>query len=163
MFVIRLTYYSRNQIDHSAGSAIRELGAILEASSKNNNAAGLTGALVFDERWFLQTLEGRRTAVWNTFKRIEADERHSNVMVVDARNIRERIFENWWLALVKPDGSDREILATFLRNGHLKPDEMTSEQILELMAHLSKIGSSRRLAPSFSDRFRARESILSYE
>jgi len=163
MFVMRLTYFSRNQIDSSDGSVLRELGTILEASSKNNNASGLTGALVFDERWFLQTLEGERTAVRNTFKRIEADERHSNITIVDARNIHDRIFGSWWLALVQPGSENRESLGAFLRDGNLKPDEMTSGQILELMIHLSKTGSSRRLDPLFSERLKERENVPLYE
>jgi hypothetical protein len=162
MFAIRLTYFSRSQIDHGGRSTLHELGTILEASTRNNNEFGLTGALVFDERWFLQTLEGKRTAVWNTFRRIEADERHSDVTVVDARNIHERIFGSWWLAFLQ-SGDEYENIGNFLKDGNFNPSEMTSGQVLELMIRLSKIGTSRRLAPLFSERLKESAHIHSYE
>ena len=56
----RLIYYSENHLGASDGKMIRDLNAILDTSNRNNEKAGITGALVLDTVWFMQILEGER-------------------------------------------------------------------------------------------------------
>lgn len=147
MAITRLIYFSENQIDPGAGSVVRQLSNILSASTRNNRPLGLTGALVFDDMWFLQALEGKRDVVWKTFKRIEHDERHSNVMLVEVTDVPNRVFGNWWMGLAQLDAVSGPAFEPYLQDGRLKPDAMTAQQILALMTDLSKIGLSRELVP----------------
>jgi hypothetical protein len=86
MPLTRLTYYSENQLDPAQGSVVAQLAKILSASNRNNKPGNITGALVFDDLWFLQVLEGDREDVWHTFERIKDDERHSRVTLADVRH-----------------------------------------------------------------------------
>lgn len=97
--------------------------------------------------WFLQALEGQRDVVWKTFKRIEEDERHSDVMIVEVTDVPTRLFGNWWMGLAQLDEGTAPTFKPYLQDGRLKPHEMTAQQILALMIDLSKIGLSRELLP----------------
>lgn len=146
MAITRLIYYSENQIDPTKSSVIKELGNILSASNRNNKPLGLTGALVFDDRWFLQVLEGDRGPVWQTLRHIEDDERHSNIVVVEAKEVPDRIFGSWWMGLATRSNLTADAFAPFLQGGVLRPNEMRADDILSLMISLAKTGLSRKLA-----------------
>jgi hypothetical protein len=146
MAITRLIYFSENQLNPLDGPVVRQLGNILKTANGHNKAVGLTGALVFDDLWFLQVLEGDRAAVWTTFKRIEADERHSHVVVVEVKDVPGRIFGNWWMGLIQRGKDNEETFSPYLRDGKLRPSEMTADQILALMTTLANRGLSREMA-----------------
>lgn len=146
MPLTRLIYYSENQIDPSKSSVLSELGSILSASNRNNKGLDLTGALVFDDQWFLQTLEGERARVWETLRRIEEDERHSNIVVVEAREVPTRIFGSWWMGLATRNAATAKTFAPFLKRGALRPEEMSADAVLQLMIGLAQTGLTRKLA-----------------
>ena len=146
MTITRLTYYSQNHIDPALGSAIGVLSDILSASNKNNKPLGLTGALVFDDQWFLQILEGEREKVWRTFERIREDERHTDVIVAEVIETEARIFGNWWMGLATRNRDTESIFAAFSTNGRLDPRIMSAGQMLALMTEVSRLGLSRKLA-----------------
>ena len=146
MSVTRLVYVSENQIDTGRGSVVKQLGEIMLASKRNNERLGLTGALVFDDMWFLQVLEGERRAVWRQFERINADERHSDVLLVEMREVDARLFGNWWMGLATRTPATEGLFAPFSRNGRLMADAMSARDILTLMVALTRHGLSRELA-----------------
>lgn len=145
MPLIRLTYFSENQIDPAAGSAVRILGQILGASNKYNQKSGITGALVFDDQWFVQSLEGDRSKVWATFDRIRKDPRHSDVVIAEVVDLQSRIFANWWMGLATRTAATEHAFAPYLLRGRLDPREMTASDMLSLMKALSQIGLHREL------------------
>jgi hypothetical protein len=152
MSITRLIYYSENQIVRGDVSVLGQLGGILRSANRNNRASGLTGALIFDELWFIQTLEGNREAVWRTFQRICEDERHANVVLVEMREVEDRRFGNWWMGFATRDGRTEAAFAPYLRNGHLSPPTMSADMMLDLMLELAKVGLSRELAnPAVKD------------
>ncbi len=53
----RLVYHSENHLGAVGGTMIADLNAILDVSNRNNEKAGITGALLFDTLWFVQILE----------------------------------------------------------------------------------------------------------
>ncbi|MET7243905.1 BLUF domain-containing protein [Methylobacterium sp. EM32] len=96
----RLVYASRNLIqgpDHEVTAALRQ---ILDASQRNNRAAGVTGALMFNGGAFAQVLEGPRAGVEETFERIQRDERHGDVTVLQCGPAETRGFPDWSMAFV---------------------------------------------------------------
>ena len=147
MSVTRLVYVSENQIDPASGSVVRELSRILSASNRNNKPLGLTGALVFDDLWFLQAIEGERSRVWSTFERIKGDPRHADVTLVDVRDTGERVFGNWWMGLAKRDAANEAIFRPYLKGNLLQPRTMSGASILSLMVELARVGLARELAP----------------
>src|SRR6516164_5399247 len=58
MIIVRLTYYSRNLLDRLGGPIREGINDILIESVANNRCDDVTGALIYDKRWFAQTLEG---------------------------------------------------------------------------------------------------------
>ena len=145
MSFARLIYISENQMDSTRGSMVRQLGAILSVSNRNNEAAGITGALVFDDNWFLQALEGERRAVWKTFERIEEDDRHAGTHIVELIEAERRLFGNWWMGVATRTAATEEAFRPHMRNGLFAPQGMSAQHILDLMLRLSRVGLHREM------------------
>lgn len=76
-------------------NTLQALREIVKASNRNNRASGITGFLIFDGETFLQILEGVRSQVEITYRRISADPRHHNATTLLARQIDQRDFVDW--------------------------------------------------------------------
>ena len=83
-----------------ASAAVRhfetaELTDLLQAARKHNDAAGLTGMLLYTEGSFFQVLEGCPDAVEALYARIELDKRHDQVTKLVTEAITRRSFAQW--------------------------------------------------------------------
>lgn len=77
-----------------------EVDRMLATARRRNPEAGVTGALLFNEDWFVQLLEGDREAVHATYNRIAEDPRHEAVeLLVDMANAA-RLFPEWSMGFV---------------------------------------------------------------
>jgi hypothetical protein len=144
----RLIYFSENQLDPRKGSALSQLSQILQASNRNNRAANITGALVFDDLWFIQALEGDRTQILATFERLKDDERHSNATLVELNGVDSRMFGNWWMGLATRKEANARAFAPYLHEGRLRPALMTGQQVLGLICEVAKLGLTREILTS---------------
>ena len=147
MPLCRLVYISENNLDPLQGSVVRQLSSILAASNHNNRTSRISGALIFDDMWFLQALEGERQTVWRKYERIREDERHANVVLVEMVEIDRRLFGNWWMGLAKRTEETEHLFAPHLRNGRFQADAMAAKEIVALMEALSVFGLQRDIAP----------------
>ena len=125
----RLVYYSTiSQI--ITMTAIRQ---IIAKSIGNNEAKEITGALYFNEHYFIQVLEGDRTQITLLFNKICLDERHQNVTLIDFSSISHRSFVDWAMLYLKKDTvAETEIL----KEANITAfdlDRITSENILEFL------------------------------
>ncbi len=92
--LFRLAYtstYRAGRVD----SELSALRAILSVSRKNNEAADVTGYLIFDGDSFIQVLEGPRAALEATMARISVDDRHRDVSVLGTQPAEDRMFREW--------------------------------------------------------------------
>jgi hypothetical protein len=96
----QLVYYSRNAASRDEAVFAADVESILAASRRNNQAAGITGALLFNAGVFAQVLEGPLGAVEDTFERIQQDERHGDVSLLALEPIARRSFSNWAMGFV---------------------------------------------------------------
>ena len=96
--LLTLAYISRGALDPNEGLAQLELLNILLTSRRNNERAGITGAMVLDHGCFAQVLEGPQDAVESTFERIECDPRHRGITVLYVRPLARRNFAKWSMA-----------------------------------------------------------------
>ncbi|RYG28944.1 BLUF domain-containing protein, partial [bacterium] len=96
----QLVYYSRNETSGDDASFTDEVHSILKASCRNNEAVGITGALLFNAGVFAQVLEGPLEAVEATFERIQQDPRHGDVSLLALEPIAHRSFTNWAMGFV---------------------------------------------------------------
>lgn len=69
--------------------------SILFTSKEENRQHGVTGVLLATETHFLQVLEGRLEDVNDTFMRIAADSRHSEIRLICFHPVSEKLFPDW--------------------------------------------------------------------
>jgi hypothetical protein len=133
MGIFRIVYFSENHLDYldyDADGVKAQLETILKSSQSNNERDGITGALIFDDLWFIQVLEGDRETVWKTFDRIRSDGRHHGVTIVDARDVEAREFGEWSMALITRNAGTAALLDEFGPNGKMSVRSMKIEGFL---------------------------------
>ena len=101
----RLVYLSRNEILGDEHAVSTEITQILRTARKYNIKQDVTGALMFNAGCFAQVLEGEKDQIQSIFDRIEKDERHSSVVILDFSPVQSRIFPEWSMAYIGEDDS----------------------------------------------------------
>ena len=89
--LLQITYVSRSTERFTA----RDLPDLVTASSRNNEAKGITGALYFSDGRFIQVLEGDERRVIPLYGSIMQDPRHTDVETVSIRPLTSRRFGEW--------------------------------------------------------------------
>ena len=79
-----------------------DLVRLAEEAALKNAEQDVTGLLLHHDGSFIQALEGPPPAVRSLMRKIRADERHSNVMVLLEEEVEEREFGNWGMCLIDP-------------------------------------------------------------
>lgn len=130
--LFRILYCSRNSILGQQGAFAVELDRILASSRVNNARSGVTGALMYNEGYFAQVLEGPLEAVQQTFERIQCDERHDEVVVLQAVDVEERLFGIWDMAMVV--AGDPAATSAALARVLAQPDARAGAEVLALLA-----------------------------
>lgn len=97
----RLVYRSRSRIPSDDRSVA--LADIFSEARANNKRAGITGALLVTDHWFVQALEGDESAVRGLYERIAKDARHDEVTVLET-TAAARVFGRWAMAQVSSVG-----------------------------------------------------------
>jgi hypothetical protein len=100
--VFRLIYRSKSKIP--AAKLDAELGNILRIARAKNTGLGITGALLYYDGWFAQTLEGGEKAVRTLYAHIEKDARHASVQLCEEGAAKPRAFSRWAMAMVGEHG-----------------------------------------------------------
>lgn len=104
--LFRIIYASRNRLPGSDEEVARQVDEILATSRRNNAPNGVGGVLLFNNGCFFQVLEGTFAAVSATFERIQRDDRHDQVVVLEAGYPDERRFADWSMAFVGANAAD---------------------------------------------------------
>lgn len=115
--LFRMVYCSRSIRGSDDGPS---LARILATSRRNNARDGLTGALLALDGSFAQVLEGEFEAVQRTFERIQVDERHEDVILLQAHITGARLFGGWAMGLASPDdpaSAHRVVRAAQIQSG----------------------------------------------
>lgn len=134
----RLVYVSHNFIPGDETQVKDEIKQILEASQRNNAKVGVTGALMFNSGCFTQILEGGRDAVSTVFERIQRDERHSDVVVLEFGEAQERDFAQWSMGFVGSDGEPLECLKEIVASTNFDEAAMTHRDIYQSIYEIMK-------------------------
>ena len=88
----------------------KDVFKIIETSSRNNLARGVTGFLLHDGDRFLQLLEGPPLEVEGLVAHIERDERHSEMEVLSRTSASEHWFPEWSMKQLISFGSEPAIV-----------------------------------------------------
>ena len=76
-----ILYVSNSALGYSIDHQGR-IGELVDKWRRWNNSVGITGAIVFTERHFVQLIEGPEAAIGELFAHIRADKRHTGVKVI---------------------------------------------------------------------------------
>ena len=136
MSVYNLVYSSMAELDASKTSDIAMIDEILATARERNTKVDVTGALLFTEGRFVQTLEGNRDAVRETYLRIAEDPRHSQVEILSAQFSDRRRFKQWSMAFV----GDCEALRARFKDEPLAAlgKQAAGDALLDLMLELAR-------------------------
>lgn len=134
MFLTRLIYVST--ITDNFGSS--SLEDILKIGRANNSNNGITGMLCFKNKFFIQCLEGSRTAVNATYNRIIKDQRHCNVILLEYSPIEVREFNDWCMGYIPTSKFTDPLILKFSKSSEFTPYDMTGSSVYKLMLEFKK-------------------------
>ena len=89
--MLQLIYVSAATVEFS----VADLQQLLAGARENNESLGVSGMLLFHEGSFLQVLEGDEDVVLALYRKIEQDDRHTNVKMLLRSEVDERSFGDW--------------------------------------------------------------------
>ncbi len=72
-----------------------ELENLFKFILETNPTMNITGALLQNNNFFLQVLEGDKEIIKNLFEKIRRDKRHTGVLLILNQKIEKRIFKNY--------------------------------------------------------------------
>jgi hypothetical protein len=136
VILIRLTYFSRNRLDVFNGPMEERIDELLAASIANNRRDDITGALVWDSKWFAQILEGREGVVSRAFERILRDPRHADVSLVCMQPIKERALPDCPMMAIAHDEHNRDLFRHYGERERFDPPLMRADRLGDLIEAL---------------------------
>jgi hypothetical protein len=80
-----------------------QLASLLDGARAHNEAAGITGMMIYHEREFMQLLEGERAVIEALFAKIAEDSRHQQVYLLWDGQIATRNFDDWTMGFASVD------------------------------------------------------------
>lgn len=142
MMLIRLTYFSRSRLDHWYGSKDCGIAEILATSVANNSRDCITGALICDDRWFLQALEGAENKVSATFERILRDQRHRDVSLVTMQPVAERRYPNFAMVCLCHGQDNNDLFRHYAEDESFDPRQMRADRLSDLIEAVVQRGAT---------------------
>jgi len=134
----RLVYVSQNAVAGGDAALQDEIEQILETSRRNNRAAGITGALMYNAGCFTQILEGDRAALNTLFERIQYDTRHGDVTVLEFSPVESRDFADWSMGFVGRGDAPIEALKGLIDDENVDAATLPSREIYQAVYSLMK-------------------------
>jgi hypothetical protein len=80
-----------------------QLASLLIGARAHNEAAGITGMMIYHDREFMQVLEGERSVIEALYEKIAGDTRHQQVYRLWDAQIATRNFDDWTMGFVSVD------------------------------------------------------------
>ncbi|MBF4489035.1 MULTISPECIES: BLUF domain-containing protein [unclassified Psychrobacter] len=133
--ITRLTYISRYNKDNPNGEVTR----ILAQAQQNNEHNGITGALVFNHNYFLQSIEGARPVINELLRKLVKDERHFSLQIIECREIEQRHWNKWSMKYLIPSDENKGLALKFSTSTQFNPYLMSANQIMMLIDTLSEL------------------------
>jgi hypothetical protein len=142
----QLVYYSRNNVGGDDRAHIQHLRDILSVSQRNNRREEITGYLIYDKRWFLQILEGKRARIFSTYERIQNDVRHGGLTLVKTGPLLQRSFPSWDMGGSMRTPEKQEIFLRYGIASQIDPKRLSGGAILGLALDLQSFEERERAA-----------------
>lgn len=114
-----------------SGASVRigdtEIEDILTASRRNNLRDDVTGMLLWADGVFIQVLEGEADTVRTLYRRIQADDRHRNLMLVLEQPAGKRLFSHWSMGFKQLDASKSADRKLFQISRHTLAEQIIND------------------------------------
>lgn len=118
--------------------------AILAQCDELNERSSVGGILLFDNRFFLQAIEGAVDVVDGTIARISHDTRHHGMKVVSESVHKTRRWSTWRMSYLGHSSAQRQLLSLHTSFGVFDPTAMAAPTLIGLMHTLDDdLGSER--------------------
>jgi len=132
----RLIYGSQATADFGPDQLVE----LLAKARANNEQSGLSGMLLYCSQSFLQVLEGDAAALEETYQRIRADRRHTNLRLLLDTQVTERLFPDWSMGFdhVEDDELAQELAGYTPATIYplMNPDLITNGRVAETLLTL---------------------------
>lgn len=95
------------------------LQSLLKKARTKNKILDVTGMLLFRDGFFMQALEGELKDIENIYEIISKDPRHSGLILIYKKPIKQRSFPDWTMGFNKIDDKSLESIegyTKFLKN-----------------------------------------------
>lgn len=133
MNLTRLVYYSQRNPSESL-----EINDLIGTCNRNNGRLNVSGLLHYNGDHFLQVLEGGRVEVSALYHRISRDSRHTNIILLGASDVRERMFAEWSMGLHQGmDDRTRQIYLRYFASDEINPEAVSVESLLDVLQDLA--------------------------
>lgn len=118
----------------------QEIEKILESCKKNNPPLGITGVLLYNDKVFLQLVEGEYKIIIDTYDKIKNDDRHEKCVMLSCGIIKEKSFSSWNMGLKKIDNTielltnisnEEKKYLEYLISGNEEKDGLKALQIIK--------------------------------
>ena len=138
MSLSRIVYFSENRIEPTERD--RQITELQRVAVSRNRRCQVTGALVYDDRWFAQALEGEIHFVEDILDSILRDARHANVTIVSKIIVPERLFGKWSMGFATRTLKNEPLFGLHWFNATRTPSIMSEKNLLKLMVDLGQQG-----------------------
>ncbi|USH04547.1 BLUF domain-containing protein [Grimontia kaedaensis] len=101
--MIRIIYASSATVEFTESKLMQLLGK----ARQNNGELDVSGLLLYAKGNFFQILEGDDQKVDALFNKIEQDDRHGSVVVLDRAEISKRTFPSWSMGFRNLESFDK--------------------------------------------------------
>lgn len=112
---------------------------ILLKAETHNQSVSISGFLAFDDRHFLQLIEGGSTAVNELYLKLARDARHESVRLVGYGEAGQRLFPAWSMGDASIGALDKETIFQFMPTGTFEPEKLTAESAIRLLTLLERV------------------------
>jgi Sensors of blue-light using FAD len=140
MLMMRLIYFSRQSLDQWYDDKELGIAEILAISVANNQRDGITGALISDDCWFVQALEGGERDVSTTFERILRDRRHRDVSLVTMEAVAERRFPDFAMVCVCRNQDNGDLFRHYGEDDRFDPRQIRRDRLSDLIEAVVRHG-----------------------
>lgn len=134
MHMVHLIYVSRFTPVCDAAALRR----ILTVSRDYNTRHNITGLLCYDPEYFLQWLEGPRSAVNSLYNSITDDPRHEDVEIITYADIADRAFKQWSMAYISVSNVDTQLITQYCPHARFEPYAMGADAAREFMIAVAR-------------------------
>tara|TARA_B100001109_G_scaffold255904_1_gene263096 strand:+ start:26876 stop:27241 length:366 start_codon:yes stop_codon:yes gene_type:complete len=117
--------------------SLLDVQQILDVARPNNDSLHICGMLCYEQRYFLQALEGEREAVNELYLSIADDARHDEIVIISYDVIEQPVFTEWQMGFAPASDHFYRLLSELGQN-RFDPSALTQQQALTLLQRLSE-------------------------